>query len=242
MDLPKEHFRWTWVLVRMTLSGPFPRRPLDPFEYTDDYELGLAEAEKLALYGSSLARLREELLPTKMLPPQAFHPVLVEFKVHAGAARDGVVLIPAVKGYGDCEYAESMLRRVEPLFARDPGEVDVVVLTNSDHARANEADRIEVKPPTPQTAVSLPDAPNIRIEPTSHNPPSLRRPVSTRDAAGIAGIRSDLLLNKLRRANKPIGGTQKKPVAQLDDIIEMCSRKAKPLRAWADRESPAPAE
>lgn len=114
-----EHFRWAWPTVRMEVTGPFPAPPIDLLEEPEDYRNGITDPEKLALYGSSLATLREEMLPTKVLPPDAFTPALVAVNAHAMAARDGLILIPAVRGYQDPEYAESMLRRVEASLRTD---------------------------------------------------------------------------------------------------------------------------
>jgi hypothetical protein len=83
----------------------------------------------------------------------------------------------------------------------------------------------------------VPDDP--RGEALKEPPPVLIRPVPTKEAACIAGDRSDQLLGKLRRANKPLGGTARRRVAQLTDIIEIYPKKATALRKWADREYPS---
>lgn len=88
-----------------------------------------------------------------------------------------------------------------------------------------------------RNALDRPDKKHIEVK---HPRESLRiiRPVPTAEAALWADTRSDFLLSKLKRAHYPVGGTQRKPVADLDHIIECYPGKARKLRKWADQEYP----
>lgn len=62
--------------------------------------------------------------------------------------------------------------------------------------------------------------------------PQFRQPVRTAQAAVHMGMRSDELLAMLRAAKKTIGGTQRVPVAELEDIIEMDTTKRGAVLRW----------
>lgn len=87
----------------------------------------------------------------------------------------------------------------------------------------------------------------LLVDPTGEPPPpppkhvgsSMVRPIPVAEAARVANMRGDALLERLRRRKYPVEGPKRAYIAELSHICAAVPPKKRRLMAWADKEYPA---